>query len=49
LSRPGCGRWAANWGEQFGPEVEESERGDITTATAEDLFDILDGELETFG
>jgi len=40
---------AANWGEQFGPEVEESERGDITTATAEDLFDILDGELETFG
>ncbi|QUQ65431.1 type I polyketide synthase [Kutzneria sp. CA-103260] len=39
---------AANWGEQFGPANGKSERGDIAAATAEDLFDILDSELETF-
>ncbi|MFI9387104.1 SDR family NAD(P)-dependent oxidoreductase [Kutzneria sp. NPDC052558] len=39
---------AMRWAEKTGRAAEENDREDIETATAEDLFDILDGELETF-
>jgi acyl carrier protein len=39
---------AAAWSQRPGPADEETGQTDLAAATADDLFDILDSELETF-